>query len=189
MFSRSLLRLPLASQTRYLHVSSLALAENNGVFGRFNPWAKKSTEPNTTNTENNDTPSEAIGNVTFDVDFNDELEFSSWKNTEVIEDVDQIHSSIRSIVSEHIQGLGDNDWKEASLADTDVKFKVIKESIKQTGKEIPNLELTNIATVNDLLAFYERVPDVTQTSVEKFFAETANSLPSNLTFEAPSKSS
>jgi hypothetical protein len=40
--------------------------------------------------------------------------------------------------------------------------------------------------VNDLLAFYARVPDVTQTSVEKFFTENADALPSNLTFDRSS---
>ncbi|CAO3589195.1 unnamed protein product [Absidia cylindrospora] len=187
MFSQSLLQLPLARQTRSLHVSSLALAENNGVFGRFNPWAKNLL--NLPPPPPPPPPKITIHLLKLLVTSPLTLTSTTSWNSLLIEDVDQIHSSIRSIVSEHIQGLGDNDWKEASLADTDIKFKVIKESIKQTGKEIPNLELTNIATVSDLLAFYERVPNVTQTSVEKFFAENVNSLPSNLTFEAASKSS
>ncbi|KAI8338560.1 hypothetical protein BC941DRAFT_469665 [Chlamydoabsidia padenii] len=192
MLSRSLLRLSTRPHVRQLHVSALCLAENNGVFGRFNPWAKKTPESNTTTTTegtNENTPIESIGNVTFDVAYHDDQKFSSWKNTNVIEDINEIQSSIRSIVSEHIQGLSDANWKEASLKDANLKFKVVKESIKQTGKEVPNLELTNITTVNDLLEFYGRVPDVSQTSVEKFFMENADTLPSNLTFEVPTKAS
>ncbi|KAI8097748.1 uncharacterized protein BX664DRAFT_383985 [Halteromyces radiatus] len=186
MYSRSFIGFRLLSQQTYrpFHTSSLTLSENNGMFGRFNPWAKKTTKTSdsTTTTTATTATTESIGNVTFDVDYQDEHEFSSWKNTQVMEDINDIHSSIHTIVSEHIKGLNETNWQDASLNDTDIKFKVVKESIKQIGKEIPNLDLNNITTVKDLLAFYERKPDLSETSVEKFFIENQSSLPPNMTF-------
>ncbi|SAL96956.1 hypothetical protein [Absidia glauca] len=156
MLSRSLLRLATRPQARQLHVSALCQAEKNGMFGRFNPWAKTEPTPEVAKAS----PTESIGNVTFDVDYHDDQEFSSWKNTDIVQDMETIQTSLRSIVSEHIQGVSDNDWQQASLVDADIKFKVVKAAIQQTGKEVPNLVLNNITSVDDLLAFYARVPDI-----------------------------
>lgn len=74
MLSRSLVRLSTRPQARLLHVSALCQAEKSGMFGRFNPWAKTET---TTTPEAANKATESIGNVTFDVDYHDDQEFSS----------------------------------------------------------------------------------------------------------------
>ena len=63
---------------------------------------------------------------------------------------------------------------------------VIKESIKQTGKEVSNIELTNIQTGADLLAYFtkseESISSSQAGSVRRFFDDNADSLPPNLVF-------
>ncbi|KAI9301411.1 hypothetical protein BJ944DRAFT_169120 [Cunninghamella echinulata] len=190
MLSRAILQ-HTPSSLRYIHTTSLRLAENNtGVFSRFNPWAKndkdtsKKTEQETTTT----TPTETISNVTFDVDFADKEEVQSWKTTTIMTEPEQIETSVHSVVMEHVKGINDTNWKDVSLNDDiEVKFKVIKDSIKHVGKEVPNMELNHISTVNDLVNFFQRKPTIHQTTIEQFFEENQSSLPQNLTLDLSNK--
>lgn len=119
-------------------------------------------------------------------------------------DPEALKSTVRSIVLENISGLNENNWSQAELNQEDVKFKVniparlasdnvcihvtcvkiVKESIKQVGKEVSNRQLNNIRTVDDLLAhFLAKDEQELNPTVERFFQQKADELPPNLVFE------
>ncbi|CAO3634714.1 unnamed protein product [Cunninghamella blakesleeana] len=178
---------------RYIHTTSLRLADNNtGVFSQFNPWAKKENDtqkPTTTSEQNTtSTATETISNVTFDVEFADSQEVEFWKSTIILTDPEQIETSVQAAVIEHVKGATDINWKNVSLNDDmDIKFKVIKDSMKHVGKEVPNLDLNNISTVNDLVDFFQRKPTIHQTTIEQFFDDNKSSLPQNLILDLSNK--
>ncbi|KAL0089381.1 hypothetical protein J3Q64DRAFT_1397803 [Phycomyces blakesleeanus] len=167
------------------HTSAFAGAERAGVFGRFNPWAKK-PEPEVvtpTSVETNE-------NLVLDVKYDDgEEEIVSWKSTNIIRDSEEIKSVVRDIVLENISGTHEVNWESAALEDVETKFKIVKESIKKTGKEVPNMELNQIKTVGDLLDYYKRSEEevIAASSIEKFFEDNQTELPMNMTFETRKK--
>lgn len=133
----------------------------------------------------------------------------SWKATEPVRDPEALTSSVRSIVLENISGLDENNWEQAELNQDDVKFKVssldmcyvlkkvysrtcvikiVKECIKQVGKEVSNRQLNNIRTAEDLLAhFLAKDEEELNPTVERFFQQHASELPPNLVFEPHKK--
>ncbi|CDH60355.1 hypothetical protein RO3G_07897 [Lichtheimia corymbifera JMRC:FSU:9682] len=169
--------------SRNLHTSTPVAA---GGFSRFNPWAKKpeSQEPATTTPVNNanaDAPAAAF-DVTY---YDDEPDTLSWRNKEIIQDQDKVQSIVKSIVLESVNGSDENNWKATRLDAADVKFKVVKESIAQLGKEVSNLQLNNMQTVSDVLDHFLRKDDATKkSSVQQFFEDNADTLPSNLVFRS-----
>ncbi|KAI9025925.1 hypothetical protein CLU79DRAFT_743768 [Phycomyces nitens] len=169
-----------------IHTSAFAGAESAGMFGRFNPWAKK---PEPTVAPASVETVEAVEATVFDVKYadDDEEQVVSWKSTNVIRDPEEIKSTVRDIVMEHISGAQQTNWENCALEDVETKFKVIKESIQKTGKEVPNMELNQIKTVGDLLDYYKRSEEdvIASASIEKFFED--NELPANMTFEAKKK--
>jgi hypothetical protein len=48
----------------------------------------------------------------------------SWKNKETIKDHEQIESTIKSIVLQHVNDAGETNWKDLSLKDLNTKFHV-----------------------------------------------------------------
>jgi hypothetical protein len=55
--------------------------------------------------------------------------------------------------------------------------------MKETGKEVPNYELNQIETTNDVLAYFQREERlVEKVTIEDYFQENTDSLPANLTF-------
>ncbi|KAL1926953.1 hypothetical protein VTP01DRAFT_5283 [Rhizomucor pusillus] len=167
----------LQNSRALLHTSSKAYA---GGFSRFNPWAKKPTESQPP-TEQTSTIPPSKFQVKF---YEDEDEIQSWKAKEVVRDPEALKSTVRSIVLENISGLNENNWSQAELNQEDVKFKIVKESIKQVGKEVSNRQLNNIRTVDDLLAhFLAKDEQELNPTVERFFQQKANELPPNLVFE------
>ncbi|KAI8381095.1 uncharacterized protein BYT42DRAFT_565221 [Radiomyces spectabilis] len=181
MLLTPVIRASLYKRTAAFHTVSITLAEREGLFGKFNPWAKKpASTPEAATAPSN---TESIDPVTFDVKYHDDQEIVSWKNADIMTDPESIHSTVRTIVLEHNKNATDADWKSLSLKDLDVKYKIVKESMKQIGKEVPNLELNNMQTVEDMLAFFQRPEDkVATSSIEAFFQDNADTLPSNLTF-------
>ncbi|CDS02966.1 hypothetical protein LRAMOSA00368 [Lichtheimia ramosa] len=166
--------------SRNLHTTTPVAA---GGFSRFNPWAKKpeSQEPVTTPVNNADAPATAF-NVTY---YDDEPDTLSWRNKEVIQDEDKVQSIVKSIVLDSVNGSDENNWKTARLDVADVKFKVVKQSIAQLGKEVSNLQLNNMQTVSDVLDHFLRKDDATKKStVQQFFEDNADTLPSNLVFRS-----
>ncbi|KAI8059560.1 hypothetical protein BC940DRAFT_313400 [Gongronella butleri] len=178
MLTRPLL---LGQSRRFLQTSTMVCADKGGVFSRFNPWAKQQQQQSDASDQPQST--EVVGNATFDVAFQDKETFASWKTNEIVSDDEQIQSIIQSIVIEHIPGTSQADYQQASLQNVDTKFKVVKDSIKQLGKEVPNASLHSISTVQDLISFFQQKPSLEATSVEQFFTQQAESLPSNLRFE------
>ncbi|KAI9249634.1 hypothetical protein BY458DRAFT_494056 [Sporodiniella umbellata] len=140
---RSIVRWPVQRASR-IHTSAIVLGEN-GLFGKFNPWAAKENKEVVTPAQQT---SEALP-VTFNVNYEDKISIPSWKNKEVIKDQEKIESILQSIVLEHSQEEG--HWKEFSLNDRELKFKIIKESMKQLGREIPSYQLNTIEKAQDIL--------------------------------------
>ncbi|EIE83192.1 hypothetical protein G6F46_003051 [Rhizopus delemar] len=176
----------IVSQFRGLsrfHSSSIQLAgSDSGLFGKFNPWAKnndKKEEIPVTPAQH--TSEEPI--VTFNVKYEDKEEFVSWKNKETIKDHEQIESTIKSIVLQHVNNAGEVNWKDLSLKDLNTKFHILKESMKQIGKEIPNYELNQIETTQDVLkAFTKNETSIENMTVYDYLEKNNESLPSNLKF-------
>lgn len=55
--------------------------------------------------------------------------------------------------------------------------------MKETGKEVPNYELNQLETTNDVLAYFQRDESlVEKVTIEDYIQENSDSLPSNLTF-------
>ncbi|KAG0163963.1 hypothetical protein DFQ30_010703 [Apophysomyces sp. BC1015] len=182
--AKQAIRVDLYKRTFY--TTSVALAEGDSVFGRFNPWAKKT--PATPEPAVATTPADT-DNVTFNVKYEEEEEeeIASWKNKVVLDNAEEIQSIIRNAVLEHVEGANESSWKEAELSDAAIKFKVVKESIKQIGREVPNATLNNVTSAADLLTYFQGKDERLTPSIEHFFAENADSLPKNMTFEARKK--
>ncbi|KAI9484769.1 hypothetical protein BDB00DRAFT_853682 [Zychaea mexicana] len=166
---------------RTLHTTS---ARPAGGFSRFNPWAKQSTVP-PTSTES--TTEQSKPEATFNVNhYAEEEESLLWRDRNVNQTVDEIQQTVQTIVTDNFSGVTESSWKDVRFDSADTKLKVIKESIKQTGKEVPNRELSNIQTGADLLAYFTKSQDLSSqtkaSSVRSFFEDNADTLPSNLTF-------
>ncbi|ORX48739.1 hypothetical protein DM01DRAFT_1338391 [Hesseltinella vesiculosa] len=182
MFARPLFRL---TSQRYVQTSSAVLSEQGGMFSRLNPWAKGSQQQDQ---QQQQQPTEAVANATFDVDFQDKPSFESWRSQDAsITDDEQIKSTIEAIVVNIIPDASASNFQQASLQNVDTKFKVVKETIQQIGKEVPNMTLNNIDTVQDLIDYFQTKPTVDDVSVQQFFTQQADSLPANLRFELPAK--
>ncbi|KAF7727799.1 hypothetical protein EC973_007030 [Apophysomyces ossiformis] len=182
--AKQIVRVDLYKRT--LYTSSTALSEGQGVFGRLNPWAKKTptqqSEPAVANS------SAEIDAVSFNVKYEeDEDEVVSWKNDNVIENAEEIESIVRNVVLENVQGANESSWKNVGLTDATVKFKVVKESIKLIGRDLPNATLNNVTSAADLLTYFQGKDERFPESVEQFFADNAESLPKNMTFEPRKK--
>lgn len=159
------------------HTSAVPLADA-GLFGKFNPWAKEEKKEEVV------TPAQHTSEehpVTFNVKYEDKEEFVSWKNKEIIKDQEQIESTIKSIVLEHTKD--ETNWKEFSLSDSNIKFQITKESMKQIGREIPNYELNDIETVKDVLDSFVKVNEIRVEDMKiSDYLENNDSLPGNLKF-------
>jgi hypothetical protein len=59
----------------------------------------------------------------------------------------------------------------------------LKESIKQTGREVPNYQLDALKTGSDILDYFKNGETVVKSgTVEEFFQDNEETLPKNLTF-------
>ncbi|KAG2173101.1 hypothetical protein INT43_004474 [Umbelopsis isabellina] len=175
--------------TAALHTSAaVRIANTNAIGASWNPFAKKQEQE-----QKPDQPlQDAVNKVDldFNIDYEDKIEVPSWKNATIINDVEQVQSILKQVVQKHIHGASDSNWTEASLADVNVKFNVIKDAIIETGKDVPNAELNNIESVSDALAFFSRksvLPDDARGAVQRYLEEDVEELPSNLSFHKREK--
>ncbi|KAG2218089.1 hypothetical protein INT45_000012 [Circinella minor] len=168
------------SLIRSFHTSPVRAASG---FSRFNPWAKQSTVPPT---PTQSTTEQSKPEISLNVNhYEEEVESLSWLNQSE-QSVEDIQKTVQNIVIDNVSDVTESSWQDVRFDSADTKFKVIKESIKQTGKEVSNVELTNIQTGADLLAHFtkskESVSSSPLGSVRRFFNDNADSLPPNLVF-------
>ncbi|KAI8149380.1 hypothetical protein BJV82DRAFT_505286 [Fennellomyces sp. T-0311] len=174
---RSAFTRTIRSSTRTLHTSTRSAA--TGGFSRFNPWAKKAVVPPTP------APTEAAKPaVAFNVKHYEEEETSlSWRDQNADQTVEQIQKAVKTIVVDNVSGVTESTWKDAQFDSAETKFKVIKESMRQTGKEVSNRELNNIRSGAELLAhFTEESSSQANSSVRQYFQDNSTTLPPNLVF-------
>jgi hypothetical protein len=101
-------------------------------------------------------------------------------------DVEQVEKTLKEIVQKHVEYVNESNWSEISLADTSIKFNIIKDAIVETGKDVPSAELNNIKTVSDALVFFSRkaIPlEDKRGHVQRYFEDDLEEVPSNLTFK------
>ncbi|KAL1925690.1 uncharacterized protein VTP21DRAFT_573 [Calcarisporiella thermophila] len=175
----------------HLHTTPISKA-NIGILGRMNPWAKatkqvesqqpKSEKPHNTNDKN---PLDKI-DLSMDVTVDNVLEEAPWKRADPITEPEEIRKIIKEIVLSHTQvsDVGE-EWLQIKLDSTDLKFQILKESIVKIGKDIPNLELNNIATIQDAVDYFIQVEEpISKQShpVAYWFKNHADELPPNMQF-------
>ncbi|OBZ83455.1 hypothetical protein A0J61_08497 [Choanephora cucurbitarum] len=163
------------ASTRYIHTTRAMMAESDGLFGKINPWAKKEQTPVQPTTTEEETK------VTFNVDYEDAEEIISWKRSDVLTDVDAIETTVKSVIQHHLPQATETSLP---LDDLNIKFQILKDSMQQTGKEVPNYQLNQLKTTQDILEFFKGSFDQKELTVETFFEEHKDTLPSNLTFAA-----
>jgi len=178
-------------QSRYtaaIHTSAILRIDKSGVVGNWNPFAKKQQdEPKQDQQLQN-----AVEKVdlNFNVDYEDRQEISSWKNTVLMNDTEQVEKCLKEIVQKHVKEASESNWSEISLSDANIKFNIIKEAIIETGKDIDNAELNNIKTVSDALAYFSRKAVALEDkrgAVQRYFEEDVEELPSNVAFQKHEK--
>ncbi|KAI7877298.1 uncharacterized protein EV154DRAFT_525446 [Mucor mucedo] len=172
-------RIALNVSKRQFHtVPAISAAE--GLFGKFNPWANK-TQP-----EQVVTPAQPTNQdiTTFNVKYQDADDIASWKRTDVLTNHEEIESAVKSVILQHVQGATETNWKDLSIDDLNTKFKILKDSIKETGKEVPNYELNGLETTKDVLAYFKTGGplEAQKVTIEAYFEDNRESLPKNLTF-------
>lgn len=171
-----------AVSRRQFHTVPAMMAESEGLFGKLNPWAKKEQ----TQQQQQVTPAQHTSEepkVTFNVKYEDEDDIVSWKRTDILTDAAELESTVKSVILQHVQGATETNWKELPVNDSKTKFQIVKESIKQTGKEVPNYELNSFETTKDILDYFKSEKALAKkVTIADYFEEHRESLPSNLTF-------
>ncbi|KAI8577865.1 hypothetical protein K450DRAFT_249633 [Umbelopsis ramanniana AG] len=174
-------------RTRYtaaLHTSAVWRMEKSAVVSNWNPFAKKQQEEQK--------PDQQLQNavdkvdLNFNVEYQDKEDIPSWKSKVLMNDAEEVEKTLKEIVQKHVKDINESSWSEISLADTTLKFNIIKDAIVETGKDVPSAELNNITTVLDALAFFSRKAvsvDDKRGAVQRFFEEDIEEVPSNLAFK------
>lgn len=112
------------TKSRQFHTLPAVLAEEGGLFGKLNPWAKKQQ----TQQEQQVTPAQHTSNeqqtVTFNVKYQDADEVTSWKRKDVLENVQEIESTVKSVILQHVEGATEQNWDNLPLDNLETKFKV-----------------------------------------------------------------
>ncbi|KAI7870204.1 hypothetical protein BDF14DRAFT_1741383 [Spinellus fusiger] len=173
---------------RSVHTTAIRRSQGGSVFSRLNPWAKTPVVTPTEATEATETTTNDTPVPVFDVKYTEEPQFVSWKAYPPIEDLETLSSTVRSVVLETVADTQESQWETVSLREVATKFSVIKETMKRTGKLIPNHVLNDIHTAGDVLAYFnqEKVQTTAAASIEKYFEDHQDSLPANMSF-APRK--
>ncbi|KAI8638266.1 hypothetical protein BD408DRAFT_477744 [Parasitella parasitica] len=172
-----------AISKRQFHTAPAILAEGEGLFGKLNPWAKK-VQPQLV------TPAQLTSEepkVTFNVKYEEEDDIVSWKRNDILTDTAELESTVKSVILQYVQGANETNWDNLPVTDDNTKFQILKESMKQTGKEVPNYELNGFESTKDVLNFFKSEKALAKkVTVLDYFEENRQSLPNNLTL-APAK--
>ncbi|OMJ08283.1 hypothetical protein AYI70_g5166 [Smittium culicis] len=97
--------------------------------------------------------------------------------------VEQVESELEPLIKELFKGV--EDWRNCDISKTEIKEKVAIFSVTTFNKDIDNLSLNNIQSVQDLINFYSTKPEVLAAKhpVAKFFAEMPEeNIPPNMKF-------
>lgn len=178
-------RLALATTKRQFHTLPAIAAESEGLFGKFNPWANKNkqqAEPVAAPAQPTSGSAQPT-KVTFNVKYQEADDVVSWKRKDVLENQAEIESTLKSVILAQVEGATETNWNNVAIDNVDTKFKLLKEAIKETGKEVPNYELNNLSSTKQVLEFF-KTGGLAQkkTTVRSYFEENSESLPKNLTF-------
>lgn len=120
-------RITLAATKRQFHtVPAISAAE--GLFGKFNPWANKTKTEEVTPAQHTN---EDI--TTFNVKYQDADDIVSWKRSDVLTNHEEIESTVKSVILQHLEGANETNWKDLSISDLNTKFKVNREREKSRG--------------------------------------------------------
>ncbi|RUP48224.1 hypothetical protein BC936DRAFT_144818 [Jimgerdemannia flammicorona] len=99
---------------------------------------------------------------------------------------EELRQVVREVVLANVENASavEASWMSVKLSDPSLKFKILKESVAKTGKDIPNLVLNNIATVQDAVDFFlAKEAPRKGSAVQQFFEEKKDKIPANVRFE------
>lgn len=114
-------RIALTATKRQFHTIPAILAESEGLFGKFNPWANKTKTEEVTPAQHTNQDV-----TTFNVKYQDADDIVSWKRSEVLTNHEEIESTVKSVILQHLEGANETNWKDLSIDDLSTKFKVKK---------------------------------------------------------------
>jgi hypothetical protein len=174
-------RIALSTSKRQFHTLPAILAESEGLFGKFNPWANKNKQETVSPAQHT---TEEPTKVTFNVKYQDAEDVPSWKRKDVLTNEAEIESTVKSVILAHVEGATETNWTDLPIQDLKTKFNVLKESIKETGKDVPNYELNGLSSTKDVLAYFKTGGPLSaqKVTIQSYFEENSESLPKNLTF-------
>lgn len=177
-------RLVLSTTKRQFHTLPAIAAESEGLFGKFNPWANKNKQQDQQVVSPAQHTSAEPSKVTFNVKYQEADDVVSWKRKEVLEDQVEIDSALKSVILVQVQGATETNWNDLPIQDANTKFNVLKEAIKETGKEVPNYELNTLSSTKKVLEYFKTGGPLSaqKVTVRSYFEENNESLPKNLTF-------
>ncbi|PVU99740.1 hypothetical protein BB559_000459 [Furculomyces boomerangus] len=180
----------ISKQIRFISVQPTNLQASGGFFGKLFGGRKKESEDKTIEDIKSTELSEAQEtneldqlNMTFeseDVLKEKRIKYSKRKYF----DVEFVEKELEPIVQKVFPESGSN-WKASEIVDTKAKQEIAIESIKLFGKQIDNLSLNNMQTVQDLINFYTTKPDLLSAKhpVAKYFiSKNEEDLPKNMKF-------
>lgn len=187
MFACQRLALAITAK-RQFHTLPAIAAESEGLFGKFNPWANKNKQQQQSEVAPAQPTSAASvqqpSKVTFNVKYQEADDVVSWKRKDVLEDQAELESTLKSVILAQVKGATETNWNNVAIDNVDTKFKLLKEAIKETGKEVPNYELNNLSSTKQVLEYFKTggLAQKKKTTVRSYFEENSESLPKNLTF-------
>ncbi|CAG8505864.1 4434_t:CDS:10 [Diversispora eburnea] len=100
-----------------------------------------------------------------------------------LKDQSEIKSTIYNIYKTHVQsGV---QWMDFKLENQSLKFTILRDCMSKTGRIIPNLDLNNMKTMNDVVRFYlgeEKRDNRIGHPVAEWFIANKDKLPLNMKF-------
>ncbi|KAJ3156139.1 hypothetical protein HDU86_004107 [Geranomyces michiganensis] len=123
------------------------------------------------------------------LDGSEESENENSRSSRLVSSED-IDAAVKGIVE---QTVATEDWESVDLTSPSLKFKIVSASMEACGVTVSNVDLTNIASVRDLLKVLKRKHDLNNPfrfvdTVEQMFKTRGHELPPNMYF-SPARSS
>ncbi|KAJ3167675.1 hypothetical protein HDU88_002122 [Geranomyces variabilis] len=110
-----------------------------------------------------------------------------------LESSEEIDAAVKEIVERTVTIEGQEGWENVDLTSPSLKFKIVSASMEACGTTVSNLDLTNIASVRDLLKVLKRKQDLSNPfhfvdTVEQMFKTKGHELPPNMYFSPAARS-
>ncbi|KAJ3176241.1 hypothetical protein HDU87_005456 [Geranomyces variabilis] len=104
-----------------------------------------------------------------------------------LESAEEIDAAVKEIVERTVTSSGQDGWESVDLTSPSLKFKIVSASMEACGTTVSNVDLTNIASVRDLLKVLKRKQDLSNPfhfvdTVEQMFKTKGHELPPNMYF-------